>query len=97
MSSLNLKVLSIAHADKSSVLFQAAQVKVNSPLLFKLADNDQLCILQQNLNKVVKVRLEKIVDKHIPLVTLTQFERFVVNTCSAIDDRKRPYRPRLES
>ena len=97
MSSLNLKVLSIVSVDKSSVLFQAAQEKINSPLLFKLADTDQLCILQQNANKVVKARLEEIVDKHIPVVTLIQFERFVNNTCTAFEDRKRPYRPKLDS
>ena len=92
MSTLSLKVLSIVHADQLSVLFQATQETFNCPLLFKLADLDQLSTLQQNVNKIVDVQIEKLADKHIPLVNLIRFERFVnVSTPT----RKRPYRPEI--
>lgn len=94
MQTLSLKVLTIVHTDQFSVLFQATQKTINSPLLFKLADRDQLSTLKQNINKIVDVKIDKLVDKHIPSVTLIRFEKFV-NSPSPTQTRKRPYRPEI--
>ena len=94
MQTLRLKILSIVHSDHNSVLFQATQQTYNNPLLFKLANLDQLSTLQQNVDKVVDVKLEKLVDKHIPLVNLIRFEKFI-NSPTKTQTRKRPYRPEL--
>lgn len=94
MTILTLKILDIVHVDTYSVLFQATQKCHNCPLLFKLHDTSQLYIVQQNLQKLVDVQIEKIVDKFIPTVTLIRFEAFVVSTQP--DSRKRPCRPALK-